>query len=101
MLNIKLDPFRILINVFLSSSYWSLMPFLFFLWLLRMVMASQVQSQLSKDDVVAIGGNLAANQSSGGGIGTAILRRQLSPVSSIEFVASTGLQSLIGMQTTR
>ncbi|CAG7907937.1 unnamed protein product [Brassica rapa] len=66
-----------------------------------MVMASQVQSQLSKDDAVAIAGNLAANQRSGGGIGTVILRRQLSPVSSIEFVASTGLQSLIGMQTTR
>ncbi|CAH8387169.1 unnamed protein product [Eruca vesicaria subsp. sativa] len=66
-----------------------------------MVMASQVQSQLSKDDAIAIAGNLAANQRSGGGIGTAILRRQLSPVSSIEFVASTGLQSLIGMQTTR
>ncbi|XP_010516775.1 PREDICTED: chaperone protein dnaJ 13 isoform X1 [Camelina sativa] len=66
-----------------------------------MVMASQVQSQLSKDDAVAIGGNLAANEKSGGGIATAILRRQLSPVSSIEFVASTGLQSLIGMQTTR
>ncbi|KAJ0259740.1 Chaperone protein dnaJ 13 [Hirschfeldia incana] len=66
-----------------------------------MVMASQVQSQLSKDDAIAIAGNLAADQRSGGGIGTAILRRQLSPVSSIEFVASTGLQSLIGMQTTR
>ncbi|EOA29204.1 hypothetical protein CARUB_v10025478mg [Capsella rubella] len=66
-----------------------------------MVMASQVQSQLSKDDAIAIGGNLAANEKSGGGIATAILRRQLSPVSSIEFVASTGLQSLIGMQTTR
>ncbi|KAG7569294.1 DnaJ domain [Arabidopsis thaliana x Arabidopsis arenosa] len=66
-----------------------------------MVMASQVQSQLSKDDAIAIGGNLAANEKSGGGIATAILRRQISPVSSIEFVASTGLQSLIGMQTTR
>ncbi|XP_010509572.1 PREDICTED: chaperone protein dnaJ 13-like [Camelina sativa] len=66
-----------------------------------MVMASQVQSQLSKDDAIAIGGNLAANEKSGGGIASAILRRQLSPVSSIEFVASTGLQSLIGMQTTR
>ncbi|XP_010505092.1 PREDICTED: chaperone protein dnaJ 13-like [Camelina sativa] len=66
-----------------------------------MVMASQVQSQFSKDDAIAIGGNLAANEKSGGGIATAILRRQFSPVSSIEFVASTGLQSLIGMQTTR
>ncbi|KFK36469.1 hypothetical protein AALP_AA4G128700 [Arabis alpina] len=66
-----------------------------------MVMASQVQSQLSKDDAVAIGGNLAANEKSGGGIATAVLRRQLSPVSSIEFLASTGLQSLIGLQTTR
>ncbi|KAG7573742.1 Chaperone J-domain superfamily [Arabidopsis suecica] len=66
-----------------------------------MVMASQVQSQLSKDDAIAIGGNLAANEKSGGGIATAILRRQISPVSSIEFVASTGLQSLIGIQTTR
>uniref|UniRef100_A0A1J3H1K8 Chaperone protein dnaJ 13 n=1 Tax=Noccaea caerulescens TaxID=107243 RepID=A0A1J3H1K8_NOCCA len=66
-----------------------------------MAMASQVQSQLSKDDAIAIGGNLGANEESGGGVATAILRRQLSPVSSIEFVASTGLQSLIGMQTTR
>ncbi|XP_010542206.1 PREDICTED: chaperone protein dnaJ 13 [Tarenaya hassleriana] len=66
-----------------------------------MVMASQVQSQLSKNDAFAIGGNLAANEKSGGGVASVMLRHQISPVSSIEFIASAGLRSLIGVHTTR
>ncbi|KAK6118949.1 hypothetical protein DH2020_047310 [Rehmannia glutinosa] len=66
-----------------------------------MAMASEVQSQISKRTSLAIGGNLAVNANSGGGAATAILRHHISPVSSVEFMGSIGLQSLIGMQTSR
>ncbi|KAI3453477.1 hypothetical protein Pfo_010140 [Paulownia fortunei] len=64
-----------------------------------MAMASEVQSQISKRTSLAIGGNLAVNANSGGGAATAILRHHISPVSSVEFMGSIGLQSLIGIQT--
>uniref|UniRef100_A0A6M2EH59 J domain-containing protein n=1 Tax=Populus davidiana TaxID=266767 RepID=A0A6M2EH59_9ROSI len=66
-----------------------------------MAMASEVQSQLSKRTAIAIGGNLEVNENSGGGAASTVLRHQLSPVSSIEFIASAGLRALIGVQTTR
>lgn len=66
-----------------------------------MAMSSELQSQLSKHDTVAIGGNLAVTGNSGTGGASAVLRHQISPVSSIEFTASAGLRSLIGIQTTR
>ncbi|KAK7406253.1 hypothetical protein VNO78_07876 [Psophocarpus tetragonolobus] len=66
-----------------------------------MAMTSEIQSRLSKRNAVTIGGNLAVNGDEGGGAATAVFRHQLSEVSSLEFVASTGLQSLIGMHTTR
>ncbi|KAG6780641.1 hypothetical protein POTOM_013508 [Populus tomentosa] len=66
-----------------------------------MAMASEVQSQLSKRTAIAMGGNLEVNGNSGGGAASTVLRHQLSPVSSIEFVASAGLRALIGVQTTR
>ncbi|XP_061973375.1 chaperone protein dnaJ 13-like isoform X1 [Populus nigra] len=66
-----------------------------------MAMSSEVQSQLSKRTVIAIGGNLEVNENSGGGAASTVLRHQLSPVSSIEFIASAGLRALIGVQTTR
>ncbi|KAK3041098.1 hypothetical protein RJ639_026895 [Escallonia herrerae] len=66
-----------------------------------MSMASEVQSQISKRNVIAIGGNLAVNGSAGGAAASAVLRHQLSSISSIEFMASAGLRALIGFQTSR
>ncbi|KAI9111064.1 hypothetical protein K1719_017939 [Acacia pycnantha] len=66
-----------------------------------MSMASEVQSQLSKRNSVAISGNLAVNGNAGGGVATALLRHEISEASSIEFMASAGLRALIGVQTTR
>lgn len=67
----------------------------------RMAMASEVQSQLSKRNTVAIGGNLAVNGNAGGGAATALFTHQISEVSSVEFMATAGLRSLIGVQTSR
>ncbi|XP_022154039.1 chaperone protein dnaJ 13 [Momordica charantia] len=66
-----------------------------------MAMTSEVQSQLSKNNTVGIGGNLAVTGNSGGGAATAVFRHQFSSVSSVEFMASAGLRSLIGMQASR
>ncbi|GFZ16519.1 DNAJ heat shock N-terminal domain-containing protein [Actinidia rufa] len=66
-----------------------------------MAMSSEVQTQISKRNSIAIGGNLQVNGNSGGGAATVVLRHQLSSVSSIEFMASAGLRSLIGVQTSR
>ncbi|KAL6979741.1 Chaperone protein dnaJ 13 [Sarracenia purpurea var. burkii] len=66
-----------------------------------MAMSSEVQSQISKRNAIAIGGNLAVNGNSGGGAATAVLRNQISPVCSIEFMASAGLRALIGVQISR
>lgn len=66
-----------------------------------MSMSTDLQSQISKRNVIAIGGNLAVNGNAGGGIATAVFRHQISSVSSIEFMASAGLRALIGMQTSR
>lgn len=67
----------------------------------RMAMASEVQSQMSERIAVAIGGNLAVTGNSGRGAASAVLKHQISPVASIEYMASAGLQSIIGIQTTR
>ncbi|KAI4315263.1 hypothetical protein L6164_028093 [Bauhinia variegata] len=66
-----------------------------------MAMTSEVQSQLSKRNVVAIGGNLAVSGNDGGGAATALFRHQLSEVSSVELMGSTGLRALIGVQASR
>lgn len=66
-----------------------------------MAMATEVQSQISKRTSLAIGGNLAVSPEAGGGAATAILRHHASPVSSVELMGSIGLQSLIGVQTSR
>ncbi|WOH12198.1 hypothetical protein DCAR_0831698 [Daucus carota subsp. sativus] len=66
-----------------------------------MSMTSEVQSQLSKRNLIAVGGNLAVTGESGGAATTAVLRHQISSASTIEFMASAGLQSLIGVQTSR
>lgn len=64
-------------------------------------MASEIQSQISKRNAIAIGGNLAVNGNAGGGAASSLLRHQLSSVSSIEFVASAGLRALVGVQMSR
>ncbi|KAL6579072.1 Chaperone protein dnaJ 13 [Orobanche minor] len=66
-----------------------------------MAMASEVQSAMSKRTSLAVGGNLAVSSNSGGGAATAILRHRISPVSFVELMGSIGLQSLIGLQTSR
>ncbi|XP_077236332.1 DNAJ heat shock N-terminal domain-containing protein [Tasmannia lanceolata] len=66
-----------------------------------MAMSSQVQSQISKRNIIAIGGNLAVTGNSGGGAATVLLRHQASSVASIEFMATAGLRSLIGVQASR
>ena len=66
-----------------------------------MAMRSDVQSQISKLNTLAIAGNLEVKGNSGGGAATAVFRRQMSSVSSIELMATAGLHSLIGVQTSR
>lgn len=66
-----------------------------------MAMTSEVQSQLSKRNNLAVGGNLAVDGNAGGGVATAMFRHQISEASSIEFMASAGLRALIGVQSTR
>ncbi|KAJ4952043.1 hypothetical protein NE237_028875 [Protea cynaroides] len=66
-----------------------------------MQMSSEVQSQISKRNAIAVGGNMSVNGLSGGGAATVVLRHQISPVASIEFMASAGLKSLIVVQTSR
>ncbi|XP_021814440.1 chaperone protein dnaJ 13 [Prunus avium] len=66
-----------------------------------MAMTSSVQSQISKHNTLSIGGNLAVNGNSGGGAATIVFGHRLSSVSSIEFIGSAGLRSLIGVQTSR
>ncbi|KAL4324145.1 hypothetical protein GQ457_11G022670 [Hibiscus cannabinus] len=66
-----------------------------------MSMTSEVQSQLSKRNTIAIGGDLGVKENSGGGVASGVFRHQISSDSSIEFMGSIGLRSLIGVQTTR
>lgn len=66
-----------------------------------MAMSSDLQSQISKNSAFGIGGNLAVNGNAGGGAATAVFRHRTSSVSSVEFMASAGLRSLVGMQATR
>lgn len=66
-----------------------------------MAMTSEVQSQISKRNAIAIGGNLVVNGNSGGGAATAVFRHQISSVSTVEFMASAGLRALIGVETSR
>lgn len=78
-----------------------ILPYMFLGMIARMAMASEVQSQMSKHNAVAIGGNLAVNGNAGGGAASVVFRHQMSSVSSIEFMGSMGLRALLGVQTTR
>ncbi|KAL8196178.1 hypothetical protein R6Q57_025178 [Mikania cordata] len=66
-----------------------------------MSMNSEIQSQISKNNVIAVGGTLAVKGSDGDAAANAVFRHQLSSVSSIEIMASAGLRGLIGVQTSR
>ncbi|KAG8092208.1 hypothetical protein GUJ93_ZPchr0012g20392 [Zizania palustris] len=66
-----------------------------------MGMSSEVQLPVSKRNTVVVGGNLIVNGKSGTGAATTVLRHQLSSVSSVEFMATAGLRSLVGVQTFR
>ncbi|XP_020591708.1 chaperone protein dnaJ 13 [Phalaenopsis equestris] len=66
-----------------------------------MGMFSEVKSQLSKRNSLAIGGNLSVAGASGTGSASAMLRHQISSVASVEFMASAGLRALLGVQTSR
>lgn len=64
-------------------------------------MASAVQSQLSKSSALSLSGNLGVDENSGAGAASAAFRHQISSDSTIEFMGSVGLGSLIGVQMTR
>ncbi|KAF8019328.1 hypothetical protein BT93_G0108 [Corymbia citriodora subsp. variegata] len=66
-----------------------------------MQMASQFQSQISKKNTLALGGNLAVSENAGGRAASLVFGHQISPAASAEFMVSFGLQALIGVQTTR
>lgn len=66
-----------------------------------MQMASQFQSQISKKNTLALGGNLAVSENAGGRAASLVLGHQISPAASAEFMVSFGLQALVGVQTTR
>ncbi|PON93020.1 Terminal organelle assembly protein [Trema orientale] len=88
-----------------SSTILATMSFPHFLYgdgfMRGMAMRSDVQSQISKNNTLAIAGNLEVNESTGGGAATVVFRHQLSSVSSIEFMASAGLHALVGIHSTR
>nr|GMC80941.1 chaperone protein DnaJ 13 [Ipomoea batatas] len=66
-----------------------------------MAMASEVQSQISKNNAIGIGGNLAVNGNAGGGVASVVFRHQMSSVSSLELMGSVGMRALIGVQASR
>ncbi|KAG6551992.1 hypothetical protein Mapa_006298 [Marchantia paleacea] len=66
-----------------------------------MAMATQVQAQVSKKNTVVLGGNMALRRGMGGGTVTCVLRRQTSPVSSIEVLGMVGIRSILSLQTSR
>ncbi|CAM6104551.1 unnamed protein product [Calypogeia fissa] len=66
-----------------------------------MAMATQVQAQVSKKNTVVLGGNMALRRGMGGGTVTMVLRRQSSPVSSIEVLGMVGIRSILSLQTSR
>ena len=66
-----------------------------------MAMSTQIQAQVSKRDTVVLGGNMALRRGMGGGSVTVVLRRQISPISSVELLAMVGLRSILSFQTSR
>ncbi|KAM7273451.1 hypothetical protein ACFE04_028115 [Oxalis oulophora] len=67
-----------------------------------MSMNSEVHSQLSKRNSVAVGANMQVNNENAGvGSATAVFTHQISPAMSLELIGATGLQALIGVQMSR
>lgn len=66
-----------------------------------MAMFSELKSRLSKKNSMTMGGNLSVTGEAGTGSASVLLRHQISSVASIKFMASAGLQSLLGVQTSR
>ncbi|CAM8898279.1 unnamed protein product [Rhodiola kirilowii] len=66
-----------------------------------MAMSSELQSQLSKSNALAIGGNMVVNGNVGGGGATAVFKHQLSPFSSVEVIGAVGLQALLQVRASR
>lgn len=66
-----------------------------------MAMTTEYQSQISKHNTLALNGNLAVAENSGGRAGSILLKHDISSVASAEFMITFGLHSLVGMQTTR
>jgi hypothetical protein len=69
--------------------------------LCSMAMSTEVQAQVSKKDTIVLGGNMALRRGLGGGSVTLVLRRQLSPISSVEVLATVGFRSILSFQTSR
>eukprot|EP00249_Psilotum_nudum_P019610 c27340_g2_i2 orf=73-1476(+) len=63
--------------------------------------STQVQSHISKNDTLILGGSMLIRGGAVGGSVNALLRRQTSPVSSVEVLAMAGLRSLFTVQTSR
>ncbi|KAJ7548823.1 hypothetical protein O6H91_07G028600 [Diphasiastrum complanatum] len=66
-----------------------------------MTMSTQVQAQVSKVDTAVMGGSMYLRRGLGGGAITLVLRRQTSPISSIEILAMAGLRSVLSVQMSR
>ncbi|KAK1425215.1 hypothetical protein QVD17_20562 [Tagetes erecta] len=66
-----------------------------------MSMNGDIQSQISKNNIIVVGGTLAVKGSDSDAAANAVFRHQLFSVSTIEFMASAGLRGLIGVQASR
>ena len=73
----------------------------YYCFLNSMAMSTQVQAKVSKTDTIVLGGNMALRRGLGGGSMTMVMKRQLSPISSIELVTMIGLRSILSLQTSR
>ncbi|XP_024541454.1 chaperone protein dnaJ 13 [Selaginella moellendorffii] len=69
--------------------------------LTAMGMTTQIQAQISKKDTVLAGGNMFLRRNMGGGSMTGVLRHQYCPATSLEFMATLGLRSVLNWQITR
>lgn len=66
-----------------------------------MQMSTQVQAALSTKDTLALGGSMLSRRGAAGGNMVVMVRRQITPLHSIEAVAAIGLRSLLTVTTTR
>ncbi|KAK1425213.1 hypothetical protein QVD17_20560 [Tagetes erecta] len=64
-------------------------------------MNGDIQSQISKNNIIVVGGTLAVKGSDSDAAANVVFRHQLFSVSTIEIMASAGLRGLIGVQASR